>query len=44
MNNSDLLRIFAEANKQVGYDRYAEKLEDKATVEEAEDCLNKGEC
>jgi len=35
MKNSEFLRIFAQANKDCGYDKYAEILENQATVEEA---------
>ena len=37
MKNSELLRIFAQANKDCGYEEYAEMLEKKAAVSEAEE-------
>ena len=37
MENSDLLRVFAQANKQCGHAKYANILENQATVEEAKE-------
>ncbi len=39
MKNSELLRMFAEANKRCGYDQQAKKLEEVAVVYEAEEIL-----
>jgi hypothetical protein len=39
MKNHELLYIFAQANRDVGYDKYADKLELKAIELECEDIL-----
>ena len=39
MNNSDFLKLFAQANRKCGYNDYADSLEEKATVYEADEVL-----
>ena len=39
MKNSELLWLFAKANRKCGYDDYAQDLEDAALVHEAEEIL-----
>ena len=39
MTNSDLLRLFAEANRKCGYEKYARTLEESAVIEEAKEIL-----
>jgi len=41
MENSELLRIFADANRQCGYKDYANFLEDSAATEEAKEIIKK---
>ena len=39
MTNSQLLHIFAQANKNCGYDEYADMLDSAAAVYEAEEAI-----
>lgn len=39
MDNSDILRLFAQANRRTGHEEYAKTLENAAAVYEAQEIL-----
>ena len=43
MNNSDILKLFAQANRSLGHNKYADLLENTATVYEANEVIKESE-